>query len=32
VVTLITADGAKELPIMTKEEVAHAIFDEIVGR
>ena len=29
VVTLITADDAKELPIMSKDEVAHAIFDEI---
>ena len=32
VVTLITSDDCKELPIMSKEEVAHAIFDEIVGR
>ena len=30
VVTLITKDDAKELPIMSKEEVAHAILSEIV--
>lgn len=30
VVTLITADGANELPIMSKEDVAHAILDEII--
>ena len=30
VVTLITKDGAKELPLMTKEEVAEKILDEIV--
>ena len=30
VVTLITRDSARELPIMSKEEVAHAILDEIV--
>ena len=29
VVTLITAEGATELPIMSKEDVAHAILDEI---
>ncbi len=32
VVTLITADDAKELPIMSKAEVADAIFDSILGR
>jgi len=32
VVTLITKDAAKELPIMSKEEVAHAILDEIVKK
>ncbi len=32
VVTLITKDAAKELPIMSKEEVAHAILSEIVGK
>jgi len=30
VVTLITKDGAKELPLMTKEEVAEKILDESV--
>ncbi|MDC7279130.1 bifunctional phosphopantothenoylcysteine decarboxylase/phosphopantothenate--cysteine ligase CoaBC [Butyrivibrio fibrisolvens] len=30
VVTLITADDARELPIMSKEDVAQAILDEIV--
>ena len=30
VVTLITADGANELPKMSKEDVAHAILDEII--
>lgn len=30
VVTLITADGAKELPKMSKEDVAHAILDRII--
>lgn len=30
VVTLITREGARELPKMTKEEVAGAILDEIV--
>ena len=30
VVTLITADDAKELPIMSKDEVAHAIIDKII--
>ena len=29
VVTLITADSIQELPIMSKEEVAHAILDRI---
>lgn len=30
VVTLITADDARELPIMSKDEVAQAVLDEIV--
>ena len=30
VVTLITADDARELPIMSKDDVAQAILDEIV--
>lgn len=30
IVTLITRAGAKELPIMSKSEVAHAIMDEIL--
>ncbi len=32
VVTLIKADSVKELPIMSKEEVAGAILDEIVNK
>ncbi|MBR4707896.1 MAG: bifunctional phosphopantothenoylcysteine decarboxylase/phosphopantothenate--cysteine ligase CoaBC [Pseudobutyrivibrio sp.] len=32
VVTLITAEDAKELPIMSKEEVANAIFDELLNK
>ena len=32
VLTLISADGAKELPLMSKEEAAHALLDEIMGR
>ncbi len=32
VVTLITADGCRELPIMSKSEVAAAIMDEIMSR
>lgn len=32
VVTLITKDSEKELPIMSKTEVAHKILDEIVSR
>ena len=32
VVTLITPEDAKELPIMSKEEVANAIFDEILNK
>ena len=32
VVTFITADGATELPLMSKEDVADAILDEIVKR
>lgn len=31
VVTLITKDFADELPLMSKEEVAHAILDKILG-
>ena len=30
--TLIAADGAKELPLMSKEEAAHALLDEIMSR
>jgi len=30
IVTLITADSVKELPIMTKEEVAFSLLDEIL--
>ena len=32
VVTLITKDEARELPIMSKDDVAHAIFDKILGK
>lgn len=32
VVTLITAAEEKELPIMSKDEVASAIFDEILSK
>ena len=32
VVTLITSDGAKELPLMSKAEVADAILDAIIGK
>lgn len=32
IVTLITKDGAKELPIMSKDEVAKQIIDEILSR
>ena len=31
VVTLITKDSAKELPLMTKDEVAHALLDAIIA-
>ena len=31
VITLITKDGAKELPIMSKSDVADAILDEILA-
>ena len=31
-ITLITRDGDTELPLMTKEEVAHRILTEIAGR
>ena len=30
--TLISPDGAKELPLMSKEEAAHALLDEIMDR
>ena len=30
VVTLITKDGAEELPILTKDEVAHRLLDFIL--
>lgn len=30
VVTLLTKDGEKQLPVLEKEEVAHRIFDEIL--
>lgn len=32
VVTFITPDGARELPLMSKDAVAHAILDEILAR
>lgn len=32
IVTLITADGEKQLPLLTKEETADAIFSEILRR
>ena len=32
VLTLIAADGAKELPLLDKEEAAHALLDEIMDR
>ena len=32
IVTLITKDMAQELPMMSKEEVAHAVLDEILKR
>ena len=32
VLTLIAADGARELPLMSKEEAAHALLDEIMAR
>ena len=32
VVTIITEDGANELPIESKEKVAYDIISEIVGR
>ena len=32
VITLITADDARELPLMDKEDAAHAILDEILIR
>lgn len=32
VVTLITKDEARELPIMSKDDVAQAIFDKILGK
>ncbi|HBN57245.1 MAG TPA: phosphopantothenoylcysteine decarboxylase, partial [Lachnospiraceae bacterium] len=30
VVTLITQDNVRELPILSKDEVAHAILDQII--
>ena len=32
VVTLITNDDTRQLPIMSKDDVAHAIFDTIIGK
>ena len=32
VVTFITPDGARELPLMSKDDVADAILDEILAR
>ena len=32
VLTLISADGARELPLMSKEEAAHSLLDEIMRR
>ena len=32
VVTFITPDGARELPLMSKDDVADAILDEILKR
>lgn len=32
IVTLITRDGVKELPILSKEEVAHRLLSEIIRR
>ena len=32
VVTFITPDGARELPLMSKSDVADAILDEILKR
>ena len=32
VLTLIAADGVKELPLMSKEEAAHALLDDILAR
>ena len=32
VLTLIAADGVKELPLLSKEEAAHALLDEILRR
>ena len=31
VVTFITKDGAEELPILTKDEVAHRLLDRLMG-
>ena len=30
VITLITPDGAQELPLMSKDEAARAVFDKIL--
>lgn len=32
VLTLITKDGAEELPLMSKDDAAHKIFDKILGK
>lgn len=32
VLTLISSDGARELPLLSKEEAAHALLDEIMSR
>lgn len=32
IMTLITKEGEKELPLMSKEDVANAILDEIVAK
>jgi phosphopantothenoylcysteine decarboxylase/phosphopantothenate--cysteine ligase len=32
IMTLITKEGEKELPLMSKEDVANAILDEIIAK
>ena len=32
IVTLIGPEGSRHLPLMSKEDVAHAIWDEILAR